>query len=107
MSDKIVPEIPVDLAKLREILTKEISPGWKLKKTLNGRCLRVVKSFGVATEVYVRKNTIIAQNTIQTYIVVSIILFWPAAIYFFFKTKEAAALRSSVHDILFRATRKA
>jgi hypothetical protein len=55
----------------------------------------------------VRKNTIIAQNTIQTYIVVSIILFWPAAIYFFFKTKEAAALRSSVHDILFRATRKA
>jgi hypothetical protein len=102
----IVPEIAPDIQALKEVLTRELPAGCKVKiPPLNRKCLRVAKSFFVATDVLVRKNKIIVTNPVPMLMGVYIVICLPLAIYAMFKLKENEALRSTVQDILFRATR--
>ena len=107
MSNQIVPEIIPDIGKLKDLLAKELPVKCKFKTPLlNRNNLRIIKSLGVEASITVHPKKVVVQNVIYLYIAVSVVLFWPIAVYFLFKTKDAAAFRSSVHDIVFRATRK-
>jgi hypothetical protein len=102
----IIPEITLEMAQLRDILAKEMPAGCKFKiPPLNRKCLRVAKSFCIATEVHLRKNKIVVTNPLPGFMGIYMVLFLPLGIYATFKMKESEAQRSAVHDIIFRATR--
>jgi len=102
----IIPEIEPDIKILKEILAQESPAGCKVKiPPLNRKCLRVSRSFFVATDVMVRKNKIVVSNPAPMLMGVYMVLCLPLAIYAMFKLKESEALKAAVQDIVFRATR--
>jgi hypothetical protein len=106
MNKVIFPEIVPDVAILKDALTRELPPGCKIKMApFNRKGLRVVKSFFVATDVLVRRDRIVLTNPVLMLMGVYVLICLPLAIYAMLKLKESEALRSSVQDILFRATR--
>lgn len=106
MNKVIFPEIVPDVAILKDALTRELPPGCKIKMApFNRKGLRVVKSFFVATDVLVRRDRIVLTNPVLMLMGVYVLICLPLAIYAMLKLKASEALRSSVQDILFRATR--
>ncbi len=104
-STMIIPEIVPEVKQLKEILAKEL-PECKISiPLLNRKCLCVARSFGITTEVFIRPNKIAVQNTSHVKMALAFLFFLPYGIYLMFKTKDGVALRSRVHDIVFRATR--
>lgn len=103
----IIPEITIEMEQLKDIFAKEMPAGYKFKiPPLNRKCLRVAKSFCIATEVHLRKSKIVVTNPLPGIMGIYMVLFLPLGIYAMFKLKESEAQRSTVHDILFCATRK-
>ncbi len=106
MNKVIISEIVPDVAVLKDVLTRELPPGCKIKMApFKRKGMRVVKSFFVATDVLVRRDRIILSNPVLMLMGVYALICLPLAIYAVLKLKESEALRSSVLDILFRATR--
>jgi hypothetical protein len=102
----IIPEKTYSLEQLRDIVAKEMPTGYLVKiPPLNSKRLRVAKSFLITTEVHLKKGKIVVTNLLPGIMAMCIVLFLPLGIYATFKAKESEKLRSTVHDILFRATR--
>jgi len=108
MNNEIIPEVTPDMETLKNALAKELPAGHKIKiPPLNRKVQRVIKSFGVETVVIVKKSEkVLIQNRYPMMIGLYIFLFLPLGIYLMFKKKESERLESSVHDIVFRATRR-
>ena len=103
----IIPEITLEMEQLKDIVAKEMPAGYTIKiPPLNRKRLRVAKSFWITTEVHMRKNKIVVTNLLPAIMGFCMVLFLPLGIYAMFKLNESEAQRSTVHDILFRATRK-
>jgi len=107
MSNVIVPEITPDVEALKDALAKQLPVSYKIKiPPLNRKCLRIIKSFGIVTEVQVRPKKIVVHNAMPMYSALATLFCLPFGIYLISKMKDGEALRSSVHDIVTRATRK-
>lgn len=107
MNNIIIPETILDVITLKETLSKQLPAGYKYKTPLlNRKCLRVIKSFGIVTEVIVQRNKIIVQNAMPLYTALATLFCLPYGIYLISKMKDGAALRATVHDIVTSATRK-
>lgn len=107
MNNVVIPEITPEINKIKEALQKDLSCNCKFKiPLLHKKCLRVVKSFGIVTEVHLTPKKITVYNGGYIYITVGILFFLPLGIYCLIKMKDNETLRSEVQDIVFRATRK-
>ncbi len=107
MNSMIIPEIVPDVTTLRDILARELPPGSKIKiPPLNRKVISVAKSFGIVSEVRIRPDKIIVCNTMPTFLGLAIFFCLPFGIYLLCKMKDGETLRSTVHDVVWRATRK-
>lgn len=107
MKNVIIPEIAKDADALKEELSRQLPAGYKIKiPPLNRKCLRVVKSLGIVTEVHLRSDKIVVHNAVPMYAAFATLCCLPFGIYLISKMKEGAALRSEVHGIVTRATRQ-
>ena len=107
MSNVIVPEITPDVEDFRDALAKQLPVNYKIKiPPLNRKCLRIIKSFGIVTEVHLRPGKIAVSSSVPFYSALATLFCLPFGIYLISKMKDGEALRSSVHDIVARATRK-
>ena len=73
---------------------------------LNRKCLRIIKSFGIVSEVHLQSDKIIVKNAMPMYAALATLFCLPFGIYLISKMKDGEALRSTVHDIVTRATKK-
>lgn len=106
MSNTIVPEITPEVEALKEALAKQLPASYKIKiPLLNRKCLRIIKSFGIVSEVQLRPKKIVVHNAMPLYSALATLFCLPFGIYLICKMKDGEALRSSVHDIVTRATR--
>ncbi|MEA5114975.1 MAG: hypothetical protein VB050_13205 [Geobacteraceae bacterium] len=107
MNREIVPEIAADIEVLKDVLIRELPPECKVKiPLLNRKVIGITKSIGIMSEVRIRPNKIFVNNLMPMYLGLAIFIFLPFGIYLLCKMKEGEALRSSVHDIVLRATRR-
>jgi hypothetical protein len=107
MKNVIIPEIATDVEALREALAKHLPSGYKIKiPPLNRKCMRIVKSFGIVAEVYLRPDKIVVHNAMPLYAALATLFCLPFGLYLICKMKEGEMLRSSVHEIVASATRK-
>jgi hypothetical protein len=107
MNNIIIPETVPDIDALKNELARQLPADCKIKvPLLNRKCIRVVKSLGIVSEVRVQPKKIMVSNAMPVYLALSIIIFMPFAIYLMFKMKDGEALRSSVYDIVASATSK-
>lgn len=107
MSTNIVPEINIDIESLKDTLARQLPAGYKIKiPPLNRKCLRIVKSFGIVTEVNLNKDKIIVHNAMPMYAALATLFCLPFGIYLIARMKDGEALRSSVHDIIVYTTKK-
>jgi len=107
MKNVIIPEISPDVKALKAALTEQLPAGCKIKiPPLNRKCLRVIKSFGIVTEVILRRDKILVHNAMPMYAGLATFIFPPFGIYLICKMKDGETLRSTVHDIVACAARK-
>lgn len=107
MSNYIVPEISLDVEALKDALVRQLPAGYKIKiPPLNRKCLRIIKSFGIVSEVSLSPDKIIVHNAMPMYAALATLFCLPFGIYLIAKMKDGEALRSSVHDIITRTTKK-
>jgi len=107
MSNHIVPEISLDVEALKDALVRQLPAGYKIKiPPLNRKCLRIVKSFGIVSEVTLRPDKITVHNAMPVYAALATLFCLPFGIYLIAKKKDGEALTSSVHDIIVRTTKK-
>ena len=107
MNKEIIPEITTEVNVLKEVLNRELPAGCKIKiPPFNRKCLRVIKSFCIVSEVHVRPGKILTHSAVPLYAALATLFCLPFGIYLIFKMKEGEAFRSSVHDIILRATRR-
>ncbi len=107
MANVIVPEVFPEVSILKDALVRELPPGCRVRiPPLNRKTIRVVKSLGVVSEVHMHPNDITVRNAMPVYLALALIICLPFGIYLICKMKDGEALRSSVHDIVWRATRR-
>lgn len=105
MKNVIIPEIGKDADALKEELSRQLPAGYKIKTPpLNRKCLRVVKSLGIVTEVHLRSDRIVVHNATPMYAAFATLCCVPLGLYLILKMKDSAALRTQVHGIVERAT---
>lgn len=105
MNYVIIPEIAQDVNVLEKELSRQLPAGYKIKMPpLNRKCLRVVKSLGIVTEVHLRSDKIVVHNATPMYAAFATLCCVPLGLYLILKMKDSAALRSQVHGIVERVT---
>jgi hypothetical protein len=105
MRNVIISEIVPDVNMLKDSLAKELPSAYKTKTpSLNRKAIRVVKSLRIVSEVHVRSNKIIIHNAMPLYLALATLFCLPSAFYLLCKFKDGESLRTSVHDIVLRAT---
>jgi hypothetical protein len=106
MKNVIIPEILPDVEALKDTLAKQLPANYKIKiPPLNRRCLCVIKSLGIVTEVSLRREKIVVHNAMPMYAGLATFICLPFGIYLICKMKDGETLRSTVHDIVARATK--
>lgn len=107
MADVIIPEIFPEVCILKDALVRDLPPGCRISiSPLNRKTIRIVKSLGIVSEIHVHPNDITVRNAMPLYLGLAVLLCLPFAIYLLCKMKDGESLRSSVHDIVWRATRR-
>lgn len=101
MSNVIVPEITPDVETLKDTLVRQLPAGCKISiPPLNRKCLRIVKSLGIVSEVHLRPSKIVVHNATPMYAALATLFCLPFGIYLITRMKDGEALRSSIHNIV-------